>query len=132
MSITHLCSAGDAIAETNSSRVDLRQLYEALGDEPAELYEVLDLYLSQIPESLDRLNAAITTGDAEEVCAIAHNCAGSSASCGTAALVGFFRELERAGREACLDDAMSVLTRARREFSGVRQFLETHLEMVPV
>ena len=48
------------------------------------------------------------------------------------ALVLPFRELERMAREGSLEDATSVLHRARTEFAAVREFLETHLEKVAV
>jgi len=125
-------SGSDINAEVGVPPVDLQQLHEALGDEPGELHEILDLYLGQIPESLDQLRDAITRGDNREVDLIAHNCAGTSANCGVVALVFPFRELERMGREGCLEDAASVLHRARTEFAAVREFLDTHLEKVAV
>jgi len=111
----------------DSLPVDLEQLYQALGDDPAEVHEILDLYLAQIPQSLEKLSTAISSGNAKEVDQIAHNCAGTSATCGMLALVRPFRELERAGREFNLEQAGPILDLARTEFSRVAEFLEAHL-----
>jgi signal transduction histidine kinase/CheY-like chemotaxis protein len=109
-------------AAAESSPVDLQQLREALGD---ELDEILDLYVTQIPTSLEKLDHAISVGDAAQVDLIAHTCAGTSATCGIVALVSPFRELEQAGRAAKLEHAQSLLDFVRKEFVRVLEFLET-------
>lgn len=122
ISVHNLSDASDSLP------VDLEQLYQAVGDEPAELHEILDLYLAQILHSLEKLGAAINSGNAKEVDLIAHNCAGASANCGVFALVAPFRELERAGREGNLEHGLAIVDLARIEFARVSKFLETHLE----
>jgi PAS domain S-box-containing protein len=42
--------------------VDLEQLHQALGDDPEEVLEILDLYRDQMAENLLKLDAAITSG----------------------------------------------------------------------
>src|SRR5258706_7489142 len=63
-------------AEGVSPPVDMVRLHEAMGD---ELFEILDIYLVQMSENLEKLTAAIETGNAGELDLIAHNCAGTSA-----------------------------------------------------
>ena len=67
------------LPDRGSSPVDLERLYQAMGSEPSELREILDIYLDQMPRSLAKLGLAIESGDAEEVDLIAHNCAGTPA-----------------------------------------------------
>src|SRR5438094_8451751 len=60
---------------TTSAPVDIERLFQAMGDEPAEQTEILDLYLDQMSKSLHSLRIAIDAGDAESINQIAHNCA---------------------------------------------------------
>jgi len=124
-------------AETSSTQttpppVDLERLFLAMGDEPEELSEILGVYLSQMEDSLEKMEAAIKTGNAVEVDLIAHNCAGVSANCGMVRIVSPLRELERMGRENQLDAAAAVSAQARREFQNVKTFLQENLEQVMV
>ena len=91
--------------------VDLEQLHLALGEVPEEVSDILSVYLKQMSESLERLNAAVASGDTGEVDLIAHNCAGVSANCGMVEVVGPLRELERMGRENRLAGAASLCAR---------------------
>ncbi|HXM36855.1 MAG TPA: PAS domain S-box protein, partial [Pyrinomonadaceae bacterium] len=109
----------------DSLPVDLEQLSQAMGD---DLHEILDLYLRQIPQSLEKLRVGISSGNTKAVDLIAHNCADTSANCGMVALVTPFRELERASREGNLEHALPILEQAWKEFARVCEFLETHLE----
>jgi signal transduction histidine kinase/CheY-like chemotaxis protein len=112
--------------------VDLERLHLALGDDPAELADILELYLAQMSESLGKLALAIESGSAGEVNLIAHNCAGVSANCGVVALVGPLRELERMGSENRLEGADALGERVGREFARVRSFLEESLHPAAV
>jgi HPt (histidine-containing phosphotransfer) domain-containing protein len=114
----------------DSPPVDLKQLHQAMGYEPEELREILDIYLDQMPLNLENLGIAIESGNAEEVNLIAHNCAGTSANCGMSAVVSPFRELERMGREKDLARAMVVRDQACVEFERVKLFLAQHLQPV--
>jgi HPt (histidine-containing phosphotransfer) domain-containing protein len=92
----------------------------------------LDLYLSQMPQSLEKLSAAIESGNAQEVDLIAHNCAGTSANCGITAVIAPLRELERLGRENQLAGAAVLSAQVSREFERVQLFLAENLEQVAV
>jgi HPt (histidine-containing phosphotransfer) domain-containing protein len=114
---------GGAPPQEISTPVDMERLHMALGEDPLEVSEILSVYLEQMSESLERLSAAIESGDAAQVDLIAHNCAGVSANCGMTALVGPLRELERMGRDRQLASAASLCARAGRELERVRLFL---------
>jgi len=103
--------------------VDLERLHQALGDDPDEVSEILDVYCEQMTESLIKLEAAIAGDNAEEINLIAHNCAGTSANCGMVAVVDHLRELERMGRENQLMGATDLGAIVALEFERVKLFL---------
>jgi HPt (histidine-containing phosphotransfer) domain-containing protein len=115
-----------------SPPVDVERLHLALGDEPEEVADILELYMAQMSESLQKLALAIESGNAGEVNLISHNCAGVSANCGMVALVRPLRELERMGCENQLEGAATLSARVGQEFARVRTFLEEHLHQPAV
>ncbi|PYS97301.1 MAG: hypothetical protein DMF65_11970 [Acidobacteria bacterium] len=123
---------GVALPREISPPVDLERLRMAMGEDPEEVSDILSVYLKQMTESLERLNAAIKSGDAGQVDLIAHNCAGVSVNCGMAAVVGPLRELERMGRDGQLAGAGSLRARVGVEFERVRAFLRESMEQVSV
>jgi two-component system sensor histidine kinase/response regulator len=112
--------------------VDMERLFQAMGTERSELQEILDIYLEEMPESLERLRLAIAHGNANEVGLIAHNCGGTSANCGMTALVAPFQELERMVRENDLTGAATVREQVCVEFERVKVYLEEQLQLVTV
>jgi len=121
---------GDALCEESRPPVDVKRLSHAVGDEPKERAEILDIYLTQMVRSLDKLEVAIEAGDATEIDLIAHNCAGTSANCGMVALVAPLRKLEQMGRENQLKGAAVLTAEIIREFQRVQLFLAETLELV--
>jgi two-component system sensor histidine kinase/response regulator len=107
--------------------VDLERLYLAMGEEPEELQEILELYLGQMERDLQKLNTAIAAGNAGEIDLIAHNCSGVSANCGMVAVVAPLRELERMGREGQLTGAAQRGAEVGREFGRIKIFLQEQL-----
>ena len=112
--------------------VDLERLYQAMGDEPDELDEILDLYLAQMTKSLKELDVAIKAGDAGIVDLIAHNCGGTSANCGMTAVVAPLRELETMGRENRLTGAAALAAKVGREFERIEFFLQENVQHAAV
>ena len=115
-----------------SPPVDLKRLYQALGSEPEEFNEILDLFLEHMPQSLEKMRLAIEAGDANEVHLIAHNGGGTSANCGMTAMVAPLRELERMGREKQLAGAVALRAQVCVEFERVKLFLAAHLQTLTV
>jgi CheY-like chemotaxis protein len=103
--------------------VDVDRLHQAMGEEPEEVLEILNLYLSGMEGNLIKLDLAINSGNTSEVDLIAHNCAGTSANCGMVAVVDHFRELERMGRENELTGAGRVTEQVGIEFARIKAFL---------
>ena len=117
------------VEEEDLPPVDMDRLHEVMGE---ELVEILDIYLRQTSENLQKLVAAIEAGDANEVELIAHNCAGTSANCGIVAVLPALRELERMGREGSLDGAVVLGRQVISEFRRVEVFLKANLTLIAV
>jgi two-component system sensor histidine kinase/response regulator len=124
--------ANQVVDAESTPPVDLNRFYQALGREPEEFSEILDLYLDHMPLSLEKLRLAVEAGDASEVHLIAHNSGGTSANCGMTAMVSPLRELERMGREKQLFGAGALRAQVCIEFERVKLFLEEHLQTVAV
>ena len=107
--------------------VDLNRLYESMGQEPEELFDILGIYLDQMSHNLKRLDAALESEDADEIDLIAHNCCGVSANCGMTAVVAHLRELERMGRENCLQGSKVLGALVNSEFERIKVFLDENL-----
>jgi PAS domain S-box-containing protein len=123
---------GQVVDAEATPPVDLNRLYQALGSEPEEFNEILDLFLEHMPLSLEKLRLAIEAGDVGEVHMIAHNGGGTSANCGMTAMVAPLRELERMGREKQLSGAVALRAQVCLEFERVKLFLAEHLQTVAV
>jgi CheY-like chemotaxis protein/HPt (histidine-containing phosphotransfer) domain-containing protein len=111
-------------AEQVSPPVDVARLHEAMGD---EVDAILDIYLQQMTENLEKLTAAIAVGNASAVELVAHNCAGTSANCGIVAVLEPLRKLEQMGREGTLAGAEALGRQVVSEFQRVKEFLQENL-----
>ncbi len=118
-----------AAAQTRAdfSPVDLGRLHEVMGDSADEYASIIEEYLSHMSQSLEKLDAAVSDHDHERVEFIAHNCVGTSATCGMTAVVAPLRELEKAGRKACLDNALPLVAETRGGFKRICAFLKENV-----
>jgi HPt (histidine-containing phosphotransfer) domain-containing protein len=122
--------SADPLAEpdvASAPLVDVDRMHEMMGEEVAEFSEILSLYLDEMSKNLNKLDAAVGSGNHHEIEMIAHNCAGTSANCGMNAVAIPFRELEDAGRTARLENAPATLAQAHQFFELTREFLEQHV-----
>jgi signal transduction histidine kinase/DNA-binding response OmpR family regulator len=108
------------------SPIDVERMREAMGDEPEEFAETLDLYMESMSKNFGQLETALTSGDRREIESLAHNCAGTSANCGMNAVVGSLRQLEDAAREGDLSNAPFAFAQAKQEFARIETFLNQH------
>src|SRR5689334_18036096 len=74
--------------------VDMNRLLDMVGDDPAELRQIVDMFLTESQRCMSELRASIQAGDWDEAVRLAHRLAGTSATCGMAAMVSPLRELE--------------------------------------
>jgi HPt (histidine-containing phosphotransfer) domain-containing protein len=109
-----------------SSPIDVTRFHQVLGDTKDEYSEILAEYINQMNDNLQRLDAAVNTHDHREVEMISHRCVGTSATCGMTAVVAPLRELERAGRTGCLDDARPLFEKVEAGFENICAFLNDY------
>ena len=112
----------------DASPVDLECLLDAASEIPAKLKHIIELYVHHTAERLDELERAIEEQSADDVCAVAHKCLGSSKSCGMIAIVPSLTQLERSGRKGDLSGAENQLKIAQAAFEKIRMFLEDYVE----
>jgi HPt (histidine-containing phosphotransfer) domain-containing protein len=128
----HKSQSDEVILLEGVAPVDLKRLYESMGEEPEELFEILGIYLDQMTHNLKRLDLALESEDAHEIDLIAHNCCGVSANCGMTAVVAPLRELERMGRENCLEGSKVLGAQVSSEFEIIKVFLDENLAHLAV
>jgi CheY-like chemotaxis protein len=107
--------------------VDMERLKEFTEGDPANLTELVTLYVKQTSQQLDQLQAAIKTSDALGVRRLAHSCAGASATCGMKRIVPLLRDLEEQGDAGKLTTAPELFTQVVQEFELIRTTLAPHL-----
>jgi len=107
--------------------VDMERLLEFTDGTKESLRELVELYLSQTADQLEKLAVAVTDSSAAEMRRVAHSCAGASATCGMRRLVPLLRELERQGLEGKLTGAAELCHKAQQEFKCIRAFLNAYL-----
>jgi len=90
----------------------------SLQDPGAEdlLTKIIQFFLDDTPEHLERLHLAMENNDHKTVRAIAHNLKSSSANLGALALSSLFRELEEKARNNTLAGAPALLIHITDEF----------------
>ena len=88
------------------------------------------IYLEEISENLEKLNAAIESGNAARVNLIANDCVGISRSCGMFAALKPLRELERFGDENQMSKAELLSRQVGEEFERFKITLKENLEQI--
>ena len=77
--------------------------------------QLVQSFLDAAADNLQRVESAVAAGDASTLAKAAHPVASSAAMLGAESLASCYRELERCGRDARIDDAQSCLERVRQE-----------------
>ena len=108
--------------------VDMDRLLDFANGDPANLRELVDLYLQQTAKQLAQLNAALAARNKDEVKRLAHSCSGASSTCGMTGIVPSLRELERQGNEGLQSNADQLANDANREFERIQSFLTDYLD----
>jgi HPt (histidine-containing phosphotransfer) domain-containing protein len=84
---------------------------------------LLDTFLADSANRLQRLEAALEDGDADALRQTAHSFKGSCSSMGARALAALCQQLEEAGRDHRQSEAAELLERVTRELAIVRILL---------
>lgn len=110
-----------------SAPVDVVRMRDALGDEPIEFAEILELYLEGMKSNLSQMEAALAAGDGARIESLAHACSGTSGNCGMTAVLAPLRELELTAREGRLVDASLRFAQTKQEFARIEKFLNQNV-----
>jgi PAS domain S-box-containing protein len=106
--------------------VNLEQLDEAsIGDEDLR-QELIEIYLRQMSESLEKLRTAAKTNSPDEMKRLAHTLVSGSATCGMTAVVPLLRQLERTDYANLSSDALPVISQVEEQFERIKAFLEEY------
>jgi CheY-like chemotaxis protein len=111
--------------------VDMERLLDFANGDPANLRELIELYLDQTARQIVQLEAAVQARNADEVKRIAHSCSGASSTCGMSSMVPLLRELERQGAQGLQPNAPQLSNQVKTEFHCIQQFLSGYLNSNP-
>ena len=104
--------------------IDFDRLNDTSMGIPGLREALLNTFLGDVNERVERLGEALAARDARRVEFEAHGLKGMAATIGARHCVGAFTELERCGRESDLGMAQPPLDRARVEVERVRAYIE--------
>jgi HPt (histidine-containing phosphotransfer) domain-containing protein len=104
--------------------IDFDRLNDSSMGIPGLREALLNTFLGDVTERVERLEQALAAKDARRVEFEAHGLKGMAATIGARHCVGAFTELERCGRDSDLGVAIAPLERARIEVDRVRAFIE--------
>ncbi len=77
--------------------------------------KVLRIFLESAQQSVVQIEHAIHAGDSKVLSRAAHTLKSSTANVGAETLSGFYRQLERLGREERIEEARAILDQVKRE-----------------
>lgn len=103
-------------------------------DEPKEFFDImlfyLDriIYMNEISETLEKLDAAINAKDITGINSSARDCAAACAHCGMFAAAEPLRRLERVKHTSRVPDATALSKQVRQQFKRFRFCLKENLE----
>ncbi len=102
----------------------LARLQADLGGDQAIVIEVLEMFLADTPQQLDRMRQALASAAAHDLRHVAHTLKSTSASVGAQALAACCRAIEELARDGALDQAAPLVLHAEDLFAqtnGVMQ-----------
>jgi CheY-like chemotaxis protein len=94
----------------------LARLKADLDDDGTIVIEVIDMFLADTPQQLDRMRQALATASAQDLRHAAHTLKSTSASVGALALAACCREIEELARDGVLDQAAPLVPHAAALF----------------
>jgi PAS domain S-box-containing protein len=109
--------------------VDMARLKDLASEDEGELRELVAYYFKQSEAMLAELDQAVASGTVVRVREIAHKLAGSSATCGMAAIVPPLRRMEAESKAGSLAGSPAALREARESHVRMRAFLDEHIAL---
>lgn len=105
-----------------SGLIDREMLEEAFGPENAR--EILDLFVVNVEETLQKLESALKAGDNAAGASAAHELTGTAASVGSGELSAGARQLEVMLNASLDPRAQEVLAHLRQIFGKVKHYID--------
>ncbi len=115
-----------------SPPVDMEQLQDAASGDEDLMRELIELYLQQMSEGLEKLRSSAKAGAPDEIKRLAHTLVGGSATCGMAAVVPLLRELENTDYADLSIDALPIIIQLEEQLERVKAFLQESLVAVEI
>jgi len=103
-----------------SKTIDMQLLMDCSGHDNELASELIRLFLELADHDMAALGQAVADGDAAEVRAITHKCAGSSLTCGMRDLAELMRALELDASLGVLDHAEEHMQKIKKAFIHVK------------
>jgi PAS domain S-box-containing protein len=126
-----LSNGGQSEHVADAKSIDERALLSSLGDDRELLAELLHIFRTDHPRTLERLRAALAAGDVQEVRFAAHALKGSVANFYSQSAVAAALRLEMMGRDNKLEGWQEALAALERELARVTAGLERMLQSEP-
>jgi CheY-like chemotaxis protein/HPt (histidine-containing phosphotransfer) domain-containing protein len=109
--------------------VDMDRMKDLTDGNADGLCELVEMFLKQTHKQFEQMEAAISSGKADDVRRVAHSCAGASATLGMTHMVPKLRELEKLGASGALPGAEALCRAAQDEYTRVQEFLKTQPDL---
>jgi two-component system sensor histidine kinase/response regulator len=107
------------LVAVTAGHVDFEQIRTFVGDDPALLADVVQIFLEDTPATVARATRAIADADSRSLEALAHRLKGSLSTMGAASTAETAKLLESMGRDGVLDGAAELCERLSREVAAV-------------
>jgi HPt (histidine-containing phosphotransfer) domain-containing protein len=107
--------------------VDMERMLDLTGGEKDLLHELVDMYLLQTGQQLEKIAGAIRANLPDIVRQEAHSSGGASGTMGINRLARLLLDLENQGKSGTLTTAATLCTEAQAELLRVRDFLASAL-----
>jgi HPt (histidine-containing phosphotransfer) domain-containing protein len=101
-----------------------KALLESLDNDTQLLKEVIEMFLTDCPETLKELRAAITARNPDQIMRASHSLRGSVSTFGAEAAVEAARQLESMGQQAKMEGVDDAFAALEHELALVRSALE--------
>jgi CheY-like chemotaxis protein/HPt (histidine-containing phosphotransfer) domain-containing protein len=120
-------AAAPELANLADSLVDwdvLARLQADLGGDEAIVIEVLEMFLADAPQQLDRMRQALAAAAAHDLLHVAHTLKSTSASVGALALAACCRAIEELARDGALGQATPLVQHAEDLFAQTNGIMQ--------
>ncbi len=98
-----------------------KALERSMGDKEF-LEEILQEFVSSMPQQLEALETAVTGGDGESIAHQAHTMKGASANLGADDMAAIALKLEQMGKESDLSGARQAIDELGKELQRLKDF----------